>query len=82
MRLPMPGAVVSAVTPKIAAQLNYEDELKSAEDPYSKREELEKRYMDDVADGVHAAQLLRAWSSPVSGAYRVHPNGFLEKAQL
>ena len=34
------------------------------------------------ADGVHAAQLLRAWSSPVSGAYRVHPNGFLEKAQL
>ena len=46
-----PGAVVSAVTPKIAAQLNYEDELKSAEDPYSKREELEKRYMDDVADG-------------------------------
>ncbi|MFR7743678.1 MAG: hypothetical protein ACLU3I_10600 [Acutalibacteraceae bacterium] len=27
-------------------------------------------------------RLLRAWSSPVSGAYRVHPNGFLEKAQL
>ncbi len=50
-----PGAVVSAVTPKIAAQLNYESELKSAEDPYSKREELEKRYMDEVADGVHAA---------------------------
>lgn len=34
------------------------------------------------ADGVHAAQLLRAWNSPVSGAYRVHPNGFLEQAQL
>ena len=32
--------------------------------------------------GVHAAQLLRAWNSPVSGAYRVHPNGFLEQAQL
>ena len=34
------------------------------------------------ADGVHAAQLLHAWNSPVSGVYRVHPNGFLEQAQL
>ena len=50
-----PGAVISAVTPKIAAQLNYEDELKTADDPIAKRAELEARYMDDVADGVHAA---------------------------
>ena len=34
------------------------------------------------ADGVHAAQLLRAWNSPVSGAYRMHPNGYLEEAAL
>ena len=36
----------------------------------------------DGADGVHAAQLLRAWNSPVSGAYRMHPNGYLEEAAL
>lgn len=52
-----PGAVISAVTPKIAVQLNNADELKSADDPYAKREELENRYMDDVADGVNAAKL-------------------------
>ena len=52
-----PGAVISAVTPKIAVQLKDADELKGADDPYAKRDELEKRYMDDVADGVHAAQL-------------------------
>ena len=51
-----PGAVISAVTPRIAVQLNDADELKSADDPYAKREELEKRYMDDVADGVNAAK--------------------------
>ena len=33
-------------------------------------------------DGVYAAQLLRTWNSPVSGIYRVHPNGSLEQAQL
>lgn len=52
-----PGAVISAVTPKIAVQLNSADELKGAEDPYAKREELENKYMDDVADGVNAARL-------------------------
>ena len=52
-----PGAVISAVTPKIAVQLNNADELKGADDPYAKREELENRYMDDVADGVNAAKL-------------------------
>lgn len=52
-----PGAVISAVTPKIAVQLSYEGELRSAEDPYAKREELENRYMDDVADGINAAKL-------------------------
>lgn len=52
-----PGAVISAVTPKIAVQLACADELKGAEDPAAKREELENKYMDDVADGVHAAQL-------------------------
>ncbi len=36
----------------------------------------------DGADGVHAAQLLRAWNSPVSGVYRMHPNGYLEEAAL
>lgn len=51
-----PGAVISAVTPKIAAQLLYADEMKGADDPYQKRAELETRYADDVADGVHAAQ--------------------------
>lgn len=35
-----------------------------------------------AADGVHAAQLLRAWSSPVSGAYRQTPAGKLEQVQL
>ncbi|MBQ4089394.1 MAG: methylmalonyl-CoA carboxyltransferase [Clostridia bacterium] len=52
-----PGAVISAVTPKIAAQLLYADEMKSADDPAAKRAELEQRYCDDVADGVKAAQL-------------------------
>ena len=52
-----PGAVISAVTPKIAAQLLYADEMKSADDPAAKRAELEQRYCDDVADGIKAAQL-------------------------
>lgn len=33
-------------------------------------------------DGVHAAQLLRAWNSRFPGAYRMHPNGYLEEAAL
>lgn len=52
-----PGAVISAVTPAIAVQLTKADVLKDAEDPYQKRAELEKEYMDDVADGVNAAKL-------------------------
>ena len=52
-----PGAVISAVTPRIAAQLLYADEMKAADDPAAKRAELEARYCDDVADGVKAAQL-------------------------
>ena len=51
-----PGAVISAVTPKIAVQLNSADALKSADDPYAKRAELEQAYMSDVADGVNAAK--------------------------
>ena len=51
-----PGATISAVTPKIAVQLMWADELKGAEDPFAKREELEKKYMDDVADGINAAK--------------------------
>jgi len=51
-----PGSVFSTVTAQIAAQLLYADEMRSAEDPYSKRAELERRYMDDVADAVHAAK--------------------------
>ncbi len=51
-----PGACISAVTPKIAVQLNWADELKGAEDPYAKRAELEEKYVADVADGVNAAQ--------------------------
>ena len=50
-----PGAVISAVTPKIAVQLNCADELKTADDPFAKRAELEEKYMADVADGVNAA---------------------------
>ena len=52
-----PGAVISTVTPKIAAQLLYADEMKAADDPAAKRAEMEQRYCDDVADGVKAAQL-------------------------
>ena len=51
-----PGACVSAVTPRIGAQLAFADELKSAEDPIARRAELEQKYMDDVADGVNAAK--------------------------
>ena len=51
-----PGAVISAVTPKIAVQLNCADELKGADDPFAKRAELEEKYMADVADGVNAAK--------------------------
>ena len=52
-----PGAVISAVTAPIAAQLLYADEMDGADDPLAKRAELETRYMDDVADGVNAAKL-------------------------
>jgi len=52
-----PGSVISAITPTIAAQLKYADEMKSASDPFAKRKELEARYCDDVADGVHAAAI-------------------------
>ena len=50
-----PGAVISAVTPKIAVQLNCAEALKTADDPFAKRAELEEQYMADVADGVNAA---------------------------
>ena len=50
-----PGAVISAITPKVAVQLNCAEELKVADDPQAKRAELEAQYMDDVADGVNAA---------------------------
>ena len=50
-----PGAVISAVTPKIAVQLSCADDLKSADDPLARRAELEDKYMTDVADGVNAA---------------------------
>ena len=52
----MAGRGFSAVTTKIAVQLNDADELKSADDPFAKRAELEERYNADVADGVNAAQ--------------------------
>ena len=51
-----PGAVISALTPKIAVQLNCEEELRTAEDPIARRAELEEAYMSDVADGVNAAK--------------------------
>ncbi|MBQ3080442.1 MAG: methylmalonyl-CoA carboxyltransferase [Clostridia bacterium] len=51
-----PGAVISAVTAPIAAQLLYADEMDGASDPFAKRAELENRYSDDVADGVNAAK--------------------------
>ena len=50
-----PGAVISAVTPKVAVQLNCAEELKVADDPIAKRAELEEKYMTDVADAVNAA---------------------------
>ena len=50
-----PGAVISAVTPKIAVQMNCADELKVADDPIARRAELEDAYMANVADGVNAA---------------------------
>ncbi len=52
-----PGACISAITPKIAVQLNCADELKGADDPIAKRAELEEKYVEDVADGVNAAKL-------------------------
>ncbi|MGI6238882.1 MAG: acyl-CoA carboxylase subunit beta [Christensenellales bacterium] len=52
-----PGAVISAITPAIAAQLLYADEMKAADDPYKTRAALENRYADEVADGVSAAEL-------------------------
>ena len=51
-----PGAVISAVTPKIAVQLNCAEALRTADDPAAKRAELEEQYMADVADGVNAAK--------------------------
>ena len=50
-----PGAVISAVTPKVAVQLNCAEALKTADDPFAKRAELEEQYMTDVADAVNAA---------------------------
>ena len=35
-----------------------------------------------AADGFRAAALLRAALRPVSGTYRLHPNGYLEEAAL
>ena len=51
-----PGAVISAVSPKIAVQMACADELKIADDPLAKRAELEEKYMTDVADGINAAK--------------------------
>ena len=51
----MAGRVISAITPKVAVQLNYAEELKVADDPFAKRAELEEKYMTDVADAVNAA---------------------------
>ena len=50
-----PGAYVSAITPKIAVQLNCADELKVADDPAAKRAELEQKYIDETADACTAA---------------------------
>ena len=52
-----PGAVISAVTPKIGAQLMFADEMKTADDPAAKRAEMEQKYCDDVADAVKAAAM-------------------------
>lgn len=52
-----PGAVISSVSAPIAAQLLYASEMDGAADPLAKRAELEKKYSDDVADGVNAAKL-------------------------
>lgn len=52
-----PGAVISSISAPIAAQLLYADEMDGASDPFAKRAELEKKYSDDVADGVNAAKL-------------------------
>ena len=50
-----PGAVISAVSAPIAAQLLYADQMDGADDPIARRAELEQKYSDDVADGVNAA---------------------------
>ena len=50
-----PGAVISPVTAQIAAQLYGEDKLHAAADPAKTRDELEKDYQDNVADGINAA---------------------------
>ncbi len=50
-----PGAVISPVTAAVAVQLNCADELHSADNPLSKRAELEAKYQAEIADGVNAA---------------------------
>lgn len=51
-----PGAMISATTAKIAVQLTMGDQLNGVEDVNAKRAELEAKYADEIADGVHAAE--------------------------
>ena len=50
-----PGAVISPVTAKVAAQLYGEKELHEAANPDAARAKLEEDYQNNVADGVNAA---------------------------
>ncbi|MBO4884573.1 MAG: methylmalonyl-CoA carboxyltransferase [Clostridia bacterium] len=50
-----PGAVISPVTAKVAAQLYGEKELHEAANPDEVRAKLEEDYQNNVADGVNAA---------------------------
>lgn len=52
-----PGAVISALTPEAAVQVLYVDELKADQKPaLETRANLEKKFAEEVADGVAAAQ--------------------------
>lgn len=52
-----PGAVIAPLDAPAAVQVLMEDQLKGAGDAQAKREQLERDYQDNQADGINAAQL-------------------------
>ncbi len=51
-----PGSVISALTPQAAVQILCADEMKNSDgDPLAVREALERKFADEIADGIAAA---------------------------